>query len=105
MTASEQQTSISGRRVTATVRLLRTLTTTELSQVIELMPELRSLSTEAPPRESTEDYWLRVLREERGGYHPSLDDEFLDGLTYREYFALSEPAQDAFWDKIFSEEE
>ncbi len=84
MTVSEEQTSTSDRRIRAAVRLLRRLTTNELAQVIALMPELRSLTAEAPRRESTEDYWRRVLREERGGYHPSLDDEFLDGLTWSE---------------------
>jgi hypothetical protein len=52
-------------------------------------------------RESTLAYWRRVLREERGGYQPALDEEFLEGMTYRQYFALSETEQDALWDRVF----
>jgi hypothetical protein len=104
MTISEQPMPVSDRRARAAVRLLRRLTTTELAQVIALVPELRSLTVESPAHESTQDYWRRVLREERSGYQPALDDEFLAGLTYREYFALSETEQDAFWDRVFSAE-
>jgi hypothetical protein len=64
------------------------------------MPELRVSPPQTSP-ESTPQYWQRVLREERGDYHPSLNDEFLDGLTYNRYFALSAAEQDAFWDNIF----
>ncbi len=51
--------------------------------------------------ESTPDYWRRVLREERGGYQPTLDGEFLERMTYRQYFALPETEQDALWDRVF----
>lgn len=91
------------RRAQAAVRLLRRLTRDELSQVLTLMPELSALPTPTPLREATPQYWRRVLREERGDYHPGLDDEFLGGLTYRDYFACSAAEQDAFWDRIFQE--
>ena len=45
-----------------------------------------------------------MLHEERGGYQLTLDDKFLEGLTYREYFALPEAEQNTFWDKIFKED-
>ena len=35
---------------------------------------------------------------------PSLDDEFIGGLTYREYFALSEEEEKALWDEVFADE-
>jgi hypothetical protein len=35
---------------------------------------------------------------------PSLDDEFIGGLTYKEYFALSEEEEKALWDKVFADE-
>jgi len=35
---------------------------------------------------------------------PSLDDEFIGGLTYREYFALSEEEEKALWDGVFAYE-
>jgi hypothetical protein len=104
MTNSQHSSFLSDRRARAAVRLLRRLTRAELAQVIALMPELRSFPAPIPPRESAEDYWRRALYEERGDYQPTLDFEFLDGMTYREYFALSEAEQDAFWDKIFLEE-
>jgi hypothetical protein len=35
---------------------------------------------------------------------PSLDDEFIGGLTYKEYFALSEEEEKALWDEVFADE-
>jgi hypothetical protein len=31
---------------------------------------------------------------------PSLDDPFIAGLTYREYFALPDDEVDAFWEQL-----
>jgi len=101
---TERTVFASDWRAKAAVQLLRRLTTDELLQVVRLMPELQSLAAKPSVDKSTEDYWRRALREERGGYQPSLDDVFLEGVTYREYFALSEAEQDAFWDKLFSNE-
>jgi len=92
------------RRAMTVVRLLRRLTRSELLRVVTLMPELSTLPVQISTRESTEDYWRRTLREERGGLRPALDDVFLEGMTYREYFALPEAGQDALWDRIFMEE-
>ena len=95
---------IDEQRARAAVQLLRRLTRAELAQVVKLMPELRSLPAVTEEAEVTKDYWRRVLREERGGYQPTLDDEFLEGLTYRDYFAMSEAEQNAFWNRMFAEE-
>ena len=103
MTVSHQPLPPNGQRAVAAVRLLRRLSPSELAQVTVLMPELQAHATATLEREPTDDYWRRILREERGGYQPSLDDPFLDGLTYRGYFALSDAEQDSFWEKIFSE--
>lgn len=91
----------SDRRAQAAVRLLRRLTRNELSQVLALMPELNALPTQTPLRETTPQYWRRVLLEEHGDYHPGQDDPFLDRLTYGNYFALSAAEQDMFWDRLF----
>jgi hypothetical protein len=40
-----------------------------------------------------------------GGKLPSLQDEFLEGLTYQAYFALPEASQDALWERIFAEDD
>ena len=96
--------STNDQRARAAVQLLRRLTRAELAQVVKLMPELNSLPAVTEVAESTKDYWRRVLREERGGYQPTLDDEFLEGLTYRDYFAMSEAEQNAFWNKLFAKE-
>jgi len=40
-----------------------------------------------------------------GGKPPSLQDEFLEGLTYQAYFALPEASQDALWERIFAEDD
>lgn len=34
----------------------------------------------------------------------SLNDEFIGGLTYREYFALSEEEEKMLWDTVFADE-
>ena len=39
----------------------------------------------------------------RGGQQVKLDDPFLGGLTYAQYFDLSAEEQDAFWEQIFAE--
>ena len=104
MTVSMQSVLAGDRRAMAAVRLLRRLTRVELVQVVTLMPELRALPAQMPFHESLEEYWRRVLHEERGGYQLTLDDKFLEGLTYREYFALPEAEQNTFWDKIFKED-
>ena len=96
--------STNDQRARAAVQLLRRLTRAELAQVVKLMPELSSLPPVAEEAESTKDYWRRALREERGGYQPTLDDEFLEGLTYRDYFAMSEAEQNSFWNKLFAKE-
>lgn len=100
MTVTRQSSPRYDQRARVAVRLLRQLNKDELAQVVTLMPELHSVAA-ATPRESTPDYWRRVLREERGGYQPTLDGDFLEGMTYRQYFALPETEQDALWDRVF----
>ncbi len=97
------ETSPTNQHAQAAVRLLRRLTSEELKQVVTLMPELRSLTTNETELPIA-DYWRQVLKEEGPGYQPALDDEFVDGLTYRAYFALSVAEQYAVWDTLFAED-
>lgn len=48
---------------------------------------------------------LTLALEMSGEVTPSLQDEFLEGLTYEEYFALSDEEEKALWDRIFAEDE
>jgi len=35
---------------------------------------------------------------------PALDEEFIGGLTYRQYYALSDEEEKALWDELFADE-
>lgn len=88
-------------------QVLRRLTPEEMGQLVQLVPELeRARSPEALEEErEAVAYFRRVAMELAGGTLPSPQDEFIEGLTYEEYFALPETAQDALWERIFAEEE
>jgi hypothetical protein len=78
-----------------------------MSQLVQLVPELeraRSPWVIEEEREATA-YFRRAALEMTGGTLPSLQDEFIEGLTYEAYFALPEVEQDALWERIFAEEE
>lgn len=48
--------------------------------------------------------YFRARMRARETAPPSLDDEFIGGLTYSEYFALSEEEEKALWDDVFADE-
>jgi hypothetical protein len=48
--------------------------------------------------------YFRARMRARETAPPSLDDEFIGGLTYKEYFALSEEEEKALWDEVFADE-
>ncbi|MBM4460174.1 MAG: hypothetical protein FJ011_20825 [Chloroflexi bacterium] len=79
----------------------------ELSQLVRLAPELqRASSTETLEAEQEAiAYYRRAAVDLTGGKPPSLQDEFLEGLTYQAYFALPEASQDALWERIFAEDD
>jgi glucan biosynthesis protein len=88
-------------RVVAVATAVRRLNRNELAQLVALVPALR----EVQPFD--EDHVVARFRqlglELRAGRPASLDDPFLGGLTYAQYFALSTAEQDAFWEQLFHE--
>jgi hypothetical protein len=78
-----------------------------MSQLVELIPELERARVKVEFSEEREavDYFRSAAIELTGGKLPKPSDEFLDGLTYQAYFALSEKEQDALWERIFAEDE
>jgi len=88
-------------RVAAVARILKRFSSDELTQLVELVPALR----EARPgtEEELVAHFRQLGLEQRDGQPASLDDPFIGGLTYAEYFALSEAEQDAIWDQLFAE--
>lgn len=88
-------------------QVLRRLTPEEMGQLVQLVPELeRARSPEVLEQErEAVAHFRRLAMELTGGTLPSPQDEFIEGLTYQEYFALPETRQDALWERIFAEEE
>ena len=88
-------------RVVAVARILRRFSRSELTQLVELVPALRKVQPEV--EEALVTHFRQLGLEQRGGRPASPDDPFIGGLTYAEYFALSESEQDALWDRLFTE--
>jgi hypothetical protein len=88
-------------------QVLRRLTPAEISQLVQLVPELERARSPWVIEEEREAiaYFRRAALEMTGGTLPSPQDEFIEGLTYEAYFALPEEKQDALWERIFAEEE
>lgn len=70
-------------------------------RVQRLLEEMMGLFVSKPPQQSLEE-WARELL---GDISLSDDDEFVDGLTVREYFSLSEKGRDKLWEKWQQEAE
>ncbi|MFQ5855154.1 MAG: hypothetical protein ACE5LU_05875 [Anaerolineae bacterium] len=88
-------------------QVLQRLTPEEMHQLVQLVPDLERAHIPEVLEEEREAraYFRRAAMELTGGELPSLQDEFVEGLTYEEYFALPEVEQDALWNRIFTEEE
>ena len=87
-------------------QVLRRLTPVELNQLVRLVPELQRAGS-AETLETEQEaiaYFRRAAIDLTGGKLPSVQDEFLEGMTYRSYFALPEASQDALWERILAEE-
>lgn len=87
-------------------QVLRRLTPEEMSQLVQLVPELERAPSAKVLEEEREAvaYFRQAAMELTGGRLPSLQDEFIEGLTYEAFFALPEIEQDALWAQIFAEE-
>jgi hypothetical protein len=94
-------------RVRKVADVVRRLSQEEMAQLIELVPELREIKPVSERREEADavEYFRQLALEMSGGVTPSLQDEFLEGLTYEEYFALSDEEEKALWDRIFAGDE
>ncbi len=87
------------REGSVTVKMVR-------AAVINVLAEL---AKEPPlparmPAEDLADYVRRVALEKRGGMPPSLDEQFMNGLTLGEWLAMSDGQQQALWNKWEEEE-
>jgi len=80
--------------------VVRRLKPDEMRQLVELVPELKQAKPERVARE--ERAAIAYLRQAAGAL-PSLQDEFINGMSYEVYFALPAAQQDAIWDRIFAE--
>lgn len=87
-------------------QILRRLTPEEMSQLVQLVPELERAPSAKVLEEEREAvaYFRQAASELTGGRLPSLQDEFIAGLTYEAFFALPEIEQDTLWAQIFAEE-
>lgn len=88
-------------RVVAVARMVSNFSRRELTQLMTLVPALRQVQPQAEA--ALEAHFRQLGLEQRGGRLASPDDPFIGGLTYAEYFALSEAEQDALWDQLFAE--
>ncbi|MFQ5857829.1 MAG: hypothetical protein ACE5LU_19670 [Anaerolineae bacterium] len=88
-------------RVVAVARIMKRFSRDELQQLLTLVPGLREV--QPSDEEALVTYFRQLGLEQRGGRPPSPDDPFIGGLTYAEYFTLSEAEQDAVWDQLFAE--
>jgi hypothetical protein len=81
--------------------VVRRLKPDELRQLVELVPELRPIPSDRAMRE--EQAAVAYFRQAASRL-PSPEDEFINGLSYADYFALSPSEQDALWDRIFAQD-
>lgn len=91
------------QRVRQVARVLRFFSREELAQLVSLVPELQTVKPAELP--GAIEHVRQAMLSLRGGIPLSLQEEFIGGLTYEQYFALSEEEEDAFWEHIFAEGE
>ena len=90
-------------RVVRVLHLILRLAPEERRQLGAMLPPEMTLATtevDATVREA-----VAWVREQAAAWPrpPSLDDPFIGGLTYREYFALSDEEADALWERLADE--
>ncbi len=88
-------------KVVAVARILQRFSQEELRQLVQVVPALREVWPEA--EDALVAHFRRLGLEQREGQPASPDDPFIGGLTYAEFFALSEAEQDALWERLFAE--
>ncbi len=88
-------------RVEGIMQVIKRLTPSEISELAQRLNAMQARDFALSPE--ADEFWRRQV-EAQGGPPPSLDDPFIDGLTVRQYVALSEPEQAAIWDRFYAEE-
>jgi len=86
--------------------LVSRFTQDEMAQLLDLVPALQEVKPASAQVEDDEiiAYFRQLAMEMSGGAAPSPQDEFLFGLTYEEYFNLSEEEAAALWNEAYAEE-
>lgn len=95
-------------RIIAVARIIESFTESELSQLLDLVPVLRQRATDAQENENQDEvvaYFRQLIQEQERTNPLSITNEFINGMPYDEYFALSEAEQDAIWEQIFADAE
>ncbi len=87
-------------RVRKVAQVIRSFNDVEIAQLVDLVPKLERRQSLAMVRESAERYF----RDQLAGQPFDSDEQFIGGLTYGEYLALSETEENAFWDALFADE-
>jgi len=89
-------------RVIRVLSLISRLSEEEQSQLAQLLPpELIPIKVPEEALNKASIYFRAKAKVREKA--PSLDDPFIGGLTYREYFALSDEEAEALWDKFAAE--
>jgi hypothetical protein len=93
-------------RVLKMANLVSRFTQDEMAQLLDLVPALQEVKPVSAQVEDDEIifHFRQLAMEVSGGVMPSPQDEFLFGLTYEEYFNLSEEEAAALCDKAYAEE-
>ncbi len=87
--------------------VVRRLSPEEMRQLVALVPELERVRSSQAIEEERQAaaYFREAALELIEGKLPTLQDEFIEGLSYEEYFKLPEAEQAALWERIFAEDE
>jgi hypothetical protein len=91
------------QRVRQVARVLHFFSREELAQLVSLVPELQMVKPAELP--GAIEHVRQAVLSLRGGIQPSLNEEFIGGLTYGQYLVLSKEEEDVFWEHIFAEGE
>ena len=95
-------TSVSPR-VIRVLNLIQRLEPEERSQLDQLLPPDVTSPSVVPKEALAEAIAYFQQKARQRPTPPSLDDPFIAGLTYREYFALPDEEADALWDELAAE--
>jgi hypothetical protein len=97
-------------KVVAVADLLQRFSPQELAQLVTMVPALRDTKGELRPNSDTSSdaaaiiaHFRQMGLEQRGSRQATVDDLFIGGLTFAQYFALSPAKQDAFWEQLFAQ--